>query len=107
MNCKEIEKMIPAFLEDELDTEDLHEFIEHIDKCNECKEELSIQFLVSEGMLRLETGNVFDLQHELTARMDNAEHSLKMRENMKLLLRMLEGLVVVLLITLIALLILL
>ena len=99
--------MIPAFLEDELDTEDLHEFIEHIDKCNECKEELSIQILVSEGMARLETGNVFDLQNELAARIVNAEHALKVRENMKWLLHMLEGLVVVLLITLIALFILL
>ena len=107
MNCKEIEKMIPAFLEDELDTEDLHDFIEHIEKCKEGKEELSIQFLVSEGMARLETGNVFDLQNELAARIVNAEHALKVRENMKWLLHMLEGLVVVLLITLIALFILL
>ena len=38
MNCKEIEKMIPAFLEDELDTEDLHDFIEHIEKCKEIAE---------------------------------------------------------------------
>jgi len=107
MNCKEIEKLIPAFLEDELDTEDLHEFMEHIEKCDDCKEELSIQFLVSEGMARLETGNVFDLQNELEAQIDNAEHNLKTRENMKWLLFMLEGFVVVLLITLIALLILL
>lgn len=107
MNCKEIEKMIPAFLSDELDTEDLHDFIEHIEKCGECKEELSIQFLVLEGMARLETGNVFDLQNELAARIENAEHTLKVRENMKWLLYMLEGLVVVLLITLIALFILL
>lgn len=107
MNCKEIEKLIPAFLEDELDTEDLHEFMEHIEKCNDCKEELSIQFLVSEGMARLETGNVFDLQNELEAQINNAEHNLKTRENMKWLLFMLEGFVVVLLITLIALLILL
>ncbi len=107
MNCKEIEKLIPAFLEDELDTEDLHEFMEHIEKCEDCKEELSIQFLVSEGMARLETGNVFDLQNELEAQIDNAGHNLKTRENMKWLLFMLEGFVVVLLITLIALLILL
>lgn len=105
MNCKEAERMIPHFLEDDLDTEDLHEFIEHIEKCKECKEELSIQFLVSEGMVRLETGNVFDLQNELNAQINNAEHTLKVRENMKWLLFMLEGLVVVLVITLIALLI--
>ena len=107
MNCKEVEKLIPLFLEDDLDTEDFHDFMEHIEKCSECKEELSIQFLVSEGMARLETGNVFDLQNELTVRIENAEHALKIRENMKWLLFMLEGFVSVLLITLIALIILL
>ena len=107
MTCKETEKMIPLFLEDELDTEDLHEFMEHIEKCGDCKEELSIQFLVSEGLARLETGNVFDLQNEMKAQMDNAQHILKVRENMRWILIMLEGLTVVLVITLIALLVLL
>lgn len=105
MNCKEAEKMIPLFLEDDLDTEDLREFMEHIEKCEECKEELSIQFLVSEGMARLETGNVFDLQNELKAQIENAEHTLKFRESMQWLLYALEGLVAVALITLISMLI--
>lgn len=105
MTCKETEKIIPLFLEDELDTEDLNEFMEHIDNCSECREELSIQLLVSEGMARLETGNVFDLQRELKARIENAQHSLKIRENMKWLLFMLECFTAVLVIVLIALII--
>lgn len=105
MNCKEVEKMIPLFLEDDLDTEDLRGFLEHIEKCKECKEELSIQFLVSEGLARLESGNAFNLQHELKVQTENAEHNLKTRENMHWLLYALEGLVAVLVITLIALLI--
>lgn len=105
MNCKEVEKMIPLFLEDELDTEDLREFLEHIEKCSECKEELSIQFLVSEGLSRLESGNAFDLQRELKLQTENAEHNLKNRENMRWFLYALEGLVAVLVITLLALLI--
>lgn len=105
MTCKEAEKMIPLFLGDDLDTEDLQDFMMHISKCQECKEELSIQFLVSEGMARLETGNVFDLQNELKAQLDAAGHSLKIRENMKWILYALEGLTAVLVITLIALLI--
>ena len=59
MICKEIEKMIPSFLEDDLDTDDLREFMEHVERCNDCMEELSIQFLVTEGMARLESGSVF------------------------------------------------
>lgn len=104
MNCKEVEKMIPLFLEDDLDTEDLREFMEHIEECNECREELAIQFLVTEGMARLETGSVFDLQSELRLQIDSAEHNLKFRESMQWLLYVLEGLVVVIVIALIALL---
>lgn len=105
MTCKETEKIIPSFLQDDLDTEELREFMDHIEGCEECKEELTIQFLVTEGMARLEEGNVFDLQNELRYCMDEAGHALKRREGMQWLLYGLEGLVVVLVITLIALLV--
>lgn len=105
MKCKDAENMIPLFLEDDLDTEDLREFMEHINKCEECKEELTIQFLVVEGLARLEAGNVFDLKSELELRMEEAVHALKMRESMQWFLYALDGLVVVAAITLAALLI--
>lgn len=105
MDCKDVEKMIPLFIEDNLDTEDLREFLEHIGKCKECEEELSIQFLVSEGLSRLESGNVFDLQNELKVQMNDAENTLKFRESMQWLLYGLEGLVVIFVITLLSLLI--
>ena len=62
MDCKQVEKMIPQFLDDDLTTEELREFMEHIENCTDCKEELTIEFLVSEGLVRLENGAVFDLQ---------------------------------------------
>jgi len=105
MKCKETEKLIPLFLNDELEDEELREFMEHIEKCEECKEELTIQFLVSEGVARLETGNVFDLQKELKVRLSDADHGLKSRENMRWVLYALEGLVAVAVITLVLLLI--
>ena len=107
MKCKDAEKMIPQFLEDELDTEDLHDFLEHIGKCEECKEELSIQFLVTEGLAHLEAGSVFDLKNELRMQMEGAERILKFRESMQWLLYALKGLIAVAVITLAALLILL
>lgn len=104
MTCKEIEKIIPSFLNDDLDTDDLREFMDHIDHCEECMEELSIQFLVLEGMARLESGNVFDLQNELKHRMEEAQHILKLREGLQWILYAMEGLVLVEAITLVALL---
>lgn len=91
MICKETEKMIPLFLEDDLDTDDLKAFLEHIERCEECREELTIQFLVTEGMARLETGSVFDLKNELKTLMDNAEYNLRRRENLRWVLYALEG----------------
>ena len=97
MNCKDVEKLIPLFVEDQLDTEDLREFVDHINSCKECEEELTIQLLVTEGLQQLESGNAFNLQDDFKIHIADAEHTLKVRENMKWLLFGLEGLVVVLL----------
>ncbi|MDE7339679.1 MAG: hypothetical protein K2N80_03835 [Lachnospiraceae bacterium] len=80
MDCKEEEKMIPVFLQDELDIKALKQFIEHIDGCPECMEELSIQFLVAEGLERLEAGNNFNLQKALATRLLDARYQIKVRQ---------------------------
>ena len=74
MNCKDAEKKIPYFLQDELDGDELEEFLEHVEACPECKEELTIQFLVTEGLERLEKGNNFNLQRELLMKLDDAHY---------------------------------
>lgn len=65
LDCKEYEKLIPDFLSDSLDDIKLEKFISHIENCPECMEELSIQFLITEGMNRLEEGGNFELAKEL------------------------------------------
>lgn len=87
--------MIPQFLADDLTTEELREFMEHIENCTDCKEELTIEFLVREGLVRLENGAVFDLQKELSERISTAERHLRWRENVHMFLYILEGLVAV------------
>lgn len=90
MDCKEEEKMIPVFLQDELDIKDLKQFIDHIDGCPECMEELSIQFLVAEGLERLEAGNNFNLQKALTTRLLDARHQIRVRQVLQQTLLCLE-----------------
>ena len=51
---------------------DIVRFVEHIKSCPSCKEELSIQYLSSEGISHLETGTSFNLEKELTGYMDRA-----------------------------------
>ncbi len=77
MTCKEFEKIIPDFLNRKLDFLTLKKFSEHMESCEECREELTIQFLVTEGMQRLEEGDAFDMQAELDGRLEEAERYTK------------------------------
>ena len=79
MNCKETEKKRPYFLQDELGGSELEEFLEHVENCVECKEELTIQLLVTEGLERLEQGGNFNLQDELFIKLGGALHRIRVR----------------------------
>ena len=65
MDCKEVQKNIAAFLNGDLHGKDAERFLNHIESCEECKEELSIQYLVREGTARLEGGGSFELSRDL------------------------------------------
>ncbi len=82
MTCKEADKIIPFFLDDDLDNQELSDFLNHIDACPECKEELTIQFLVREGMQRLEDGDTINLKNELDSIIRDAKRKLKLRRNL-------------------------
>ena len=72
MDCKECEKKIPSFLREGLRGADIVRFKEHIDGCASCKEELTIEYLASEGIAHLESGTSFHLEQELVGYMDRA-----------------------------------
>lgn len=65
MDCKETQRYIQLFLKDELDDGIAQKFVEHVRSCNECMEELTIEYLLSEGMSRLENADDIDVQKEL------------------------------------------
>ena len=60
MTCKEAESLVMPYIKNELTDEELFEFLEHIEHCPECREELEIYFTVDVGIRQLdsETGNV-------------------------------------------------
>ena len=65
MNCKETEKLIPAFLVKELNNRELNQFLLHVEECPECMEELTIQYLVMIGSSLIEEGKSFHLKKAL------------------------------------------
>ena len=72
MNCKEAEKMIPAFLVKQLNSRDLNQFLIHVEECPECMEELTIQYLVMIGTSLIEEGKSFNLRKALNELLSEA-----------------------------------
>lgn len=77
MECNEFEKKIPDFIKRKMDYLTLRDFYAHMQSCDDCKEELTIHFLVSDGLQRLEAGEAFDLQKEWAVRMEEAKRKLR------------------------------
>ena len=82
VNCKNFANLIPDFLSDRLDDAELSDFLAHLDSCPDCREELSTQYLLYEGMARLETGGPFDLEKELEEAEKAARKRLAMRQRL-------------------------
>ena len=49
MNCQEAERLVTPYIHGELDEDTLEKFLEHIETCENCQEELEIYFTVDSG----------------------------------------------------------
>lgn len=85
MTCKDAERMIPLFIQDQLNYMELEKFMDHMEICPNCKEELSIQFLIAEGMVRLEDGSAFDLGKELQNLIELSKTRVRIHKGMQYL----------------------
>ena len=51
MDCKEVIKMIPDFLNHKLNSRELRDFLDHIEECKECKEKISFFESIPEKLI--------------------------------------------------------
>lgn len=73
LTCREAEKMVMPYIDEELGEEALDEFLEHIEGCESCREELEIYYTVSIGLRQLDSGTgVYDITGALEESMELA-----------------------------------
>lgn len=56
LTCKQAEKMVMPFINEQLNEQELERFLQHIEFCPSCKEELEIYYTVSTGLKQLDSG---------------------------------------------------
>lgn len=77
VDCKKIEKRIPLYLSDKLSVYETLAFLNHIKECPSCKEELTIQYMVSEGLNKAEEENNYDLYKGLDLKINESYKKIK------------------------------
>ena len=55
MTCKEAESLVMPYIRHEIDIQEMEDFLEHIDGCENCREELEIYYMVEEGIRQLDS----------------------------------------------------
>lgn len=103
MDCKEFTKLTPYWLKEELIGRTAYRFLDHMDSCDECREELHIQFLVMEGTQRLESGESFDLDKELALKVANYRKKLLRAHRMNVVIYWMEAIAIAAIIFILAL----
>ena len=77
MTCKEAEQLVQGYISGELEGKQLKKFIEHVQVCHNCFEELEINYMVSEGLQQLETGASINLAKEIKNRLIQSERKIR------------------------------
>lgn len=86
MDCKEAKRAISHFFAAELEGKELKEFVKHLKSCPDCMEETTIQYLATEGLVRLEEGTTFDLDRELQEKISSSLRRERIHEKFRFLL---------------------
>ncbi|MBQ7563530.1 MAG: zf-HC2 domain-containing protein [Lachnospiraceae bacterium] len=87
MKCEDINRYIPAFIEDRLVGTELSSFLSHVRDCPSCYEEMETSFLISESLSRLEDGGSFDIHSELISKLENYENCVNFHNSLTLFRR--------------------
>lgn len=78
MTCKEAERMVTPYINDELDGDELQAFLVHLESCSDCQEELEIYFMVDYGLKQLDhASGTFDIVGSLQSRIEESYHRVR------------------------------
>ena len=54
LTCKEAAKMVVPYIEGRLGNKELRRFVNHIEECKDCREELETYYIVYKGLMQLD-----------------------------------------------------
>ena len=79
MNCKEFQRQITGFLNDELDVQSLEVFLDHVESCPACHDELEIYFSIYQTLGEETDDGDYNFTRKLDEKLQRSEQYLTRR----------------------------
>lgn len=97
MDCKSAEKIIHLYIERNLDGQQLEEFLDHVQHCPSCSEELEVNFSIYYALkqLRTEEEDNFDMKELLNQDMALAREHLQQEDDRQFMNRFTKVLIMI------------
>jgi predicted anti-sigma-YlaC factor YlaD len=82
MECFEVETRIISYLDHNLDEQELGEFLEHLETCEDCRKEVELYFTLFEGLNQMDEDEIqfFDFQTEFDQMRERQSEELRLRK---------------------------
>jgi len=78
MTCAEAEKLVIPYINDKLSLTELEDFIDHVETCEKCREELEIHYMVDVGLKKLDDDDAtYDIVGDLKRKLEDSASVLK------------------------------
>lgn len=76
MKCREVQKRLIPFIDDQLSVHELDAFLQHMDSCENCREEYDVYYTMLMGMRYLENDSAGELKMDSEKKLRAAEDAL-------------------------------
>lgn len=76
MDCREVQKSFIPFIDDQLSIRDLEAFLNHLESCENCREEYDVYYTLIAGMRYLESDNPDAFRFDSGQKLESAQEYL-------------------------------
>lgn len=98
MTCIEVQRNMNAFINDELDGEQLEEFLLHIRTCPSCKEDLEVYYTLFSSIKLLDEDKNINDQMDINKKIRRAEETIR-RKKLRILYKRVAMIIFIILVS--------
>lgn len=85
MDCKQAQALVPRYIKQEIEGEEMEAFLSHVKRCEECYEELEIYYTIDTALKELDgnTPKLLTLKNSMEQALLSSERKIKSRHHLQ------------------------